>query len=536
MSGTSRRWATAAAAFALLVGMVALSRDFGFTWDERFQQRYGEQIWDYLRGRLARSTFDTDEGNQYLYGGLVELACVAAQHVIRADVYVVRHGVIAVFGWLGIVFSGLLAARFWGARAGWLAAALLTLAPRYFGDAMNNPKDAPFAALAVMAVYYTLAIAPRPPHLSWSQMAKLGLAVALAINVRPLGLALLAYAGLVFVAVALASAVATREVGWRHLGFDAIKFAVMAAVAVPAGTLAWPWAQGNPFVRPIEGFLIASRLDWAAGFPTLYQGEYVAAGSLPWHYIPVWLAISTPPVVLAGLALSLLICRPRASSRPAALAIAVFVLAPVAAAIIRGATIYDGIRHLLFILPPLTVLSAVGWTNLIDLQRARSRTVALAVLVLVFVLGAAEPLLFQIRNHPNQIVYFSPLAGGPRAAFLRYEMDYWANSVLQAVNWTADIADQVGAPVVISGNPPQAVEADAGRHRSLSFARPQSQDYYFDIRLLRGPPGSVREFAERPDVLYRVTTADGTPLSVVIPGPAYQQWRQWLESHGRPLP
>ena len=532
MTHASRRWAAAVAASVLLVGMVALSRDFGFTWDERFQQKYGEQIWDYLHGRLPRSTFDTDEGNQYLYGGLVELACVAGQHVVRADVYVVRHGVISVFGWLGIIFSGLLAARFWGARAGWLAAALLTLAPRYFGDAMNNPKDAPFAAFAVMAVYYALAIAPRPPHLSWGQMAKLGLAITLAINVRPLGLALLAYAGLVFATVALASAVAARRVAWRHLGLDAIKFAVMAAVVVPAGTLTWPWAQANPFVRPVEGFLIASRLNWAAGFPTLYRGEYVAAGSLPWHYVPVWLAISTPPVVLAGLALSILACRSRAASRPAAFAVAVFAVAPMAAAIIQGATIYDGIRHLLFVLPPLTVLSAAGWMSLVEVTRGKARAVAVAVLLL----GAGEPLLFQIRNHPNQIVYFSPLAGGPRASFARYEMDYWANSVLQAVDWTAGIAERVGAPVVVSGNPPQAVEADAGRYRSLSFARPQSQDYYFDIRVLRGPPGSVREFAERPDVLYRVTTADGTPLTVVIPGPAYHQWRQQLESRGHRLP
>jgi hypothetical protein len=37
----------------------------------------------------------------------------------------------------------------------------------------------------------------------------------------------------------------------------------------------------------------------------------------------------------------------------------------------------------------------------------------------------AEPLVFQARNHPNQIVYFSPLMGGPKSAFARYDMDYW---------------------------------------------------------------------------------------------------------------
>ena len=38
---------------------------------------------------------------------------------------------------------------------------------------------------------------------------------------------------------------------------------------------------------------------------------------------------------------------------------------------------------------------------------------------------------------------------------------------------------------------------------------------------MRGPSESLREFAARPDLLYKVTTADGTPLCVIIPGPAY---------------
>src|SRR6185295_16646657 len=99
------------AAVALLALMIAVSPSFGFTWDERFQQAYGERIWKYYQGQLPQSDFDTPVGNEPLYGGLVEVACVAVQHVVHADMYVVRHGVIAVFGWIGIVFCGLLAAR-----------------------------------------------------------------------------------------------------------------------------------------------------------------------------------------------------------------------------------------------------------------------------------------------------------------------------------------------------------------------------------------------------------------------------------------
>jgi hypothetical protein len=518
MSDRHHTRAAVACAIALLAFMVWISRDFGFTWDERFQQKYGEQIWDYMRGRLPRSSFDTDLGNQYLYGGLVELAAVAAQNVLRGDTYVVRHGVTSVFGWVGIVFTGLLAGRLFGRRAGWLAALLLATAPRFFADAMNNPKDAPFASLSMAVLYVALTIDWRPPFVSWRRLAALALVLGLAINVRPLGVILIAYAGGVIILVASWWTWRSTELDrWRTLGIVAAKILVLALVVLPLGTVAWPWAQASPYVRPLEGLLITSRLDWARGFEVLYNGQNLGAGSLPWSYVPKWLVMSLPPVVLAGVILSGLVWKRSAVAVAGWTAVAAFALTPVCAAIVRNATIYDGIRHLEFIVAPLIVLSAGGWSAVLDTKIPARRLAAASLLAL----GLIEPLLFQARNHPNQIVYFSPLMGGPRAAFARYDMDYWGNSVLQAVQWAARRAERSGFPIIVSGNPIQAVEADAARYRSLMSVPRASREYHFDIRLLRGPSQSVQEFARRPDVIHSVKTADGTPLCVVIPGPAY---------------
>src|SRR5215470_14502797 len=96
-AGRRGAWPAILAAGALLAVMISVSPSFGFTWDERFQQAYGERIWEYFHGRLPQSAFDTEVGNEPVYGGLVEIACVAAQHVVHADIYVVRHAVISVF-------------------------------------------------------------------------------------------------------------------------------------------------------------------------------------------------------------------------------------------------------------------------------------------------------------------------------------------------------------------------------------------------------------------------------------------------------
>ena len=67
--------------------------------------------------------------------------------------------------------------------------------------------------------------------------------------------------------------------------------------------------------------------------------------------------------------------------------------------------------------------------------------------------GLASVLIFDIRFHPNQGVYFNFLVGGPRGAFTRYDMDYWGNCVLQAVEWAVDTARASGTVVTISGQP-----------------------------------------------------------------------------------
>jgi hypothetical protein len=508
-----------AAALALLGVMLAISPHFGSTTDERFQQAYGEKIWSYFAGRVPRADFDTDVGNEYLYGGLVETAAVAAQKLApAADVYMVRHAVNSVFGWIGIVYAARLAARLFGAPVGWLVALLLALSPRYLADSMNNPKDVPFAAFAMVALYYILTIDRHPPHLSWRHALKLGASIALALNVRPLGLALLGFAGMVVAAHAAWWAASTHgSRRWRDLLSTGGRLAAVAAIAIPLGAAFWPWAHASPFLRPVQAFFVASAASWARNFHVLYAGQDLGAGELPWHYVPAWFAMSQPPVVVLGLALVPVAWRRWPDSRRGLLALAGFAVVPAAAAIVRDATLYDGLRHLFFIVPPLFVLSAAGWWASVESARARARTVMLALLLV----GLAEPLVFQIRNHPNQHVYFSPVTGGPRAAFGRYDMDYWGQSMLQAVTWAAGLAERAGMVVVLSGNPAQVVSADAGRYHSVAFVSRASGAYHLDIRLLRGPGDSVREFAARGDVLYRVTTADGTPLCVVLPGPAY---------------
>ena len=143
--------------------MLWASFDFGVTWDEKSRHRYGEYIWMFYRGTRERSAFGETGG--HLYGGLFDFICAGVEQWVPLNRYVVRHLVNATFGWVGIVYAGRLAGRLFGAWAGVLGLVLLVVSPRFFADAMNNPKDAPFAAMVMVALYYISTISPRWPYL-----------------------------------------------------------------------------------------------------------------------------------------------------------------------------------------------------------------------------------------------------------------------------------------------------------------------------------------------------------------------------------
>ena len=466
-------WVFVALAATLLPLMVFASFDFGVTWDEKPRHHYGEMVWEFMRGLRARNTTYVEDGG-HLYGGLFDTICAAVEQYVPVNRYVLRHAINAAFGWIGIVYVGRLAARLFGQWAGVLGLLLIAFSPRYFADSMNNPKDLPFAAATAAALYYFSTMSPRWPYLSRSTAFKIVLALAAALNIRAAALLYLGYFGLLIAAFVLAE----RQFDRRRLLDTFLRVVGVTAGVLVLGTVFWPWAMASPFVRPIEALLSFANAPFGAD--VLFNGRPVPSNDLPWYYVPVWLLISTPPVVLVGLVLAGLFTK--REWLPALFALSAIALLPIALVIVQHSTLYDGVRHLLFIYPVIVVLAAAGWTAALSRRDPLVRRITAVLLVL----GLVNILTFTVRAHPNESAYFNELVGGPKGAFSKYDMDYWGNCVLQAVGWSAKTAQLSGVPVVISGEPSQVIQLDTERFHQLSFEPPFRNKHQLDIRLARG--------------------------------------------------
>jgi len=99
---------------------------------------------------------------------------------------------------------------------------------------------------------------------------------------------------------------------------------------------------------------------------------------------------------------------------------------------------YDGIRHFLVILPPLTIL--IGFTawqvgKYLYSLSLKKRHFYFVFFILIVWLGYLQILVKDVTLHPYQIVYFNQLTGGIKGAYYQFDLDYWGQSMKEAAEW-----------------------------------------------------------------------------------------------------
>jgi hypothetical protein len=441
-------WAFRGLVLAMLVVACCLFRDFGITWDEPNQNQYGKYVLQYYE------TFFADKSSltfldAYLYGALFDSVAAFLVRLSPFEEYQTRHLLNALVGIVGVIGAWKLAHLLAGYRAAFLAALLLFLEPSYFGHMFNNPKDIPFAAGYVWSLYYLLKSLAYLPNIPTGLMLKLGAAIGLTLGVRIGGLVVLGYLGLAVVAYCAfpdwfakkMSAVVRPLHGYKALGKSVLGILVVTYAVM---LVFWPWAQQNPLIRPFEALEYMTQFhiqDSGLLARVLIGGEYLFAKDLPASYMPHYFAVKMPEFILAGLGLGVVLAiwflvggkakeQKLQTSRYALLIFAV--LFPLIYVIVKKSVFYDTMRHFLFIVPCLCVISGIALAKLLDLLgrgEAWRKIVALACLVVILL-----PQIYAIvRLHPHQYVYYNSLAGGVEGANGRYEMDYWGNSYKEAV-------------------------------------------------------------------------------------------------------
>jgi hypothetical protein len=355
-------------------------------------------------------------------------------------IYETRHLLNGMFGILGLMGCRKLGRVLGGTRAGFIALVFLLLTPNYYGQMFNNPKDIPFAVGGVWALYYMVRILPSLPRPPLRLLVKLGLAIGLALGVRVGGLLFLCYLGLLLVSSAIWQAAIARQAviavaaGWTSLWRVLLP---VTAVAFLVMMLFWPWGQQEPIQHSLRALAFFSHDSFP--FYTLFDGRFLPASDLPWDYLPTYILLALPELILvmliaaAPVALLWLLRRDLMHRREAVLGLFLLgfaIVFPVVYAIAIKAVLFDGMRHFIFALPPIAVAAAlVGDRALSRLSGMPYRQPVYAALGLYGIAHIGT----MVMLHPDQYVYYNAFVGGVEGAQRKFKLDYWANSYAEAV-------------------------------------------------------------------------------------------------------
>src|SRR4029453_11690204 len=96
---------------------------------------------------------------------------------------------------------------------------------------------------------------------------------------------------------------------------------------------------------------------------------------------------------------------------------------PIGAAMVTKPAIYDGLRHFLFVFPPLAALAGVAVSSFIAAETLPRLVRALGVGILL--VAAGTTVVDVASLHPYEYAYFNRSFGGLPAAEGHFETDYW---------------------------------------------------------------------------------------------------------------
>ncbi len=436
-------------ALLLLITMCFISFDYNVTWDEPNHNNFSKDVLKYYTSFGSDTTmFDfqkaghRDYYTNVYYGMSIDVFSAAVNSIIGAENdFNTRHLVNALVGFFCILFAALTVRLF----SGWLPALITLIAlvcsPSFFGHCFNNPKDIPFAAGYIMALYYLMKLLKELPNAGHQTKVLLAIAIGFAISIRAGGLLLLGFLGMAY---------------FLHWFFFRNKKADFSKTIKPyligciiigiagylIGIAMWPYALR----QPLTGALTALREFEKFSFLTYYElFEGTRIFYKPWYYEPKLIMITAPLAIIAGFVLSMLFAWIK-KSKLQFLMVFILVFAtlfPAVYAIYKESYVYNGWRHFIFIYPSLVSLAILGWYWLASIMNKSKLTLTiLAVVGLSFV----KPGIWSILNHPYQYMYFNELVGGTKGANGNYELDYWQQSPRAAFEWLVK-----NRPEVLSG-------------------------------------------------------------------------------------
>jgi hypothetical protein len=429
-----------------LITVFMQAGQYGITIDEPIQDQYGRSTLAWYESMGKDISFLTSypaSDFQPQHGAAFETLVAAAQQVFGHQWYTraVVNGLAGVVGVVAIALCGLELGGWWMAL---LAALSLWLYPRFFGAIFNNSKDIPFASAYVLVLWSVLLLVRHWGDRRRSLLMSIlvGVLVGIAVSVRVNAVVWYAMLGLLLLGwwVRYGLSAWREHTVMTHLVQQLLVALIIGGTSLATMIVCWPYVTLNPLHNLYDAIVVMVKYPWNDQ-PVLFAGQMYRTLTLPRRYAPTWLVIGSPPAVViyacaGGIVVCIELIRHKMIKAPIAV-ICLALLFPLGLIVGLHATVFDTMRHFLFVIPPLLLLAVYGFMRVLTFLAYHKQKLIVTGLVVLSLVAQIQVIKDMQDLHPYEYMYFSPLIGGVAGANGKYEMDYWGICNKPAGEWLA---------------------------------------------------------------------------------------------------
>ncbi|MFC2169762.1 hypothetical protein ACFLRM_04265 [Acidobacteriota bacterium] len=424
----------------LLIGL-STYKDYGISWDEKHNCDIGAISYDYV---FKENRFLLKSHLQ-IYGVAFELPLIFIEKLLGLqdlrDIFLMRHLCTFLLFYISVWFFYLLCKDHFGRwEVGLLGSFFLIISPRIYAHSFYNSKDLAFLSMFIICLYSMTRYLGKK---TLSRAAIHGFTSAILIDIR-LGGVLVPFLTSIFVIWDLIKERAGRQNNKRIIS-SLIIYLMMTTAFV---YLFWPFLWENP----VRNFFLSLKSMGMYKQPgqVLYLGDYPWLQNMHWHYIPVWIMITTPLLYSLNFFMGIWTFLKSFFKKPwkiysknrerNELIFFLCFFMPLVANMILGAAVFNAWRHMFFIYPVFLLLSLKGLLTIYEWIKLKFRGVLFKWVYAAFVFFISINLLstirFMVKNHPFQNIYFNRLAGKNMEIIKnRFELDYWGLSYRKALEY-----------------------------------------------------------------------------------------------------
>ncbi|MBF0178186.1 MAG: hypothetical protein HQL63_15275 [Magnetococcales bacterium] len=537
-----------------------MAMDFGIAWDEPEHWAQGHRVLAFFTSLFQdRQAVNPDFATSY-YGGHVHVVSALLERLLELDAYHTSRLWLPLLGMLGVAGVWRLTRYIGGEQAGFWAAILLLLMPRYFGHVFINPKDMPFAVGYVWSLYHLIRIADVYPSIPAKLAIRTGMVLGVTLGMRTFG-------GLLWIILPLLlfykQWLVSGQAAVKSFGDTLIKnkfpIFLLALFSCVFCVLLWPSA----LVSPVQtlGHTLSMAAKFSHDYTVFMFGEAYRSSDLPLSYLPIHFGIELPEISLVLLLAAvpfalhrLFITRDgRENSEIVGYAgLLAGLLVPLLFVVIFRPSIYNGTRHFLFLLPPMAALQALLLVSMLSWLRRRGRKFLATLSVWIVVLALFTQVARMWLLHPIEYSFYNALIGGLHGAYNRFTIDYWLLSHKPAIeNLSATINAHpgmtpragVGKPFKIFVCPfPDIVAPFLGKHLTttrnaldadfilLQSARHCVTYYWIDDEKYSGVKQVAKNLHRVKVKTFEYAQTMGIPTSVILSVEPKSDWEVCIAS------